>query len=155
MLSMPGFCYELVKEEIMQNENLDTFRLPKPLKKILFIFATILIFALLSRQVSIYSAIRTCSTPHLAQDEIPLVVHVQLSTNEIASKLVGEINVKNRWAPVWYVALEGKWHVFGGPPPEGDQPEMETGYYDHCSVVVNFFTGSAFRARATSSTGSY
>lgn len=134
----------------MQNKNLNTFRFSKLLRILLFIFVAFLIFTLLSRQISIYSAIQKCNTPHLVQDEKPSVIQAELSTNEIASKFMGDISVKNRWIPVWYVALEGKWHVFGGPAPEEGQLETETEYYDHCSVVVNFFTGSALRTHATS-----
>jgi hypothetical protein len=54
---------------------------------------------------------------------------------------------RDLWLPtdagrlVWFVRLEGKWLLVGGPPPAEDNPGPS--YMNECVIVIDVLTGEA------------
>ena len=119
---------------------------------ITFIVVTSLVVAyFVSNNFAVQNAIRECDSFHLKAEAQPFNIRSRINTYEGAFDITeasGSTSLNNSKLPVWIIDLDGRWLLFGGPPPEDGQPDLGPQYFDHCTVIINAFTGHTLSLHA-------
>jgi hypothetical protein len=109
------------------------------------ITASLLIGFLIERQKAIHQAILACDQDYgLQPPEPPTTIQAKLTT--YGSTLSPTQN-RDLWWPtdagrlVWFVRLEGKWLLVGGPALAENHPGPS--YTNECVIVIDVLTGEA------------
>ena len=112
---------------------------------LVMVTASLLIGFIVERQKAIHQAILACDQNYgLQPPESPRAIHAKLTTY---GRTLSPTQNSDLWWPidagrfVWFVRLEGKWLLVGGP--SSAEYNTEPSYINECAIVIDILTGEA------------